>query len=45
MPYGTEAAVYKGDLAVVIFGPGDITLAQLYRAVDVYTRLIERLCG
>jgi acetylornithine deacetylase len=54
VPYGTEAAVYKDHLDVVILGPGDIAqahtngewieLAQLHRAVDVYTRMIERLC-
>jgi acetylornithine deacetylase len=54
VPYGTEAAVYKDHLDVVILGPGDIAqahtngewieLAQLHQAVDVYTRMIERLC-
>ena len=54
VPYGTEAAVYKDHLDVVILGPGDIAqahtngewieLAQLHQAVDVYTRMIEQLC-
>lgn len=54
VPYGTEAAVYQDLMDVVILGPGDIAqahtdgewieLAQLRRAVEVYTRLIEQLC-
>ncbi len=54
VPYGTEAGIYQEHLDVVILGPGDIgqahtngewiELAQLHQAVDVYTKLIERLC-
>lgn len=54
VPYGTEAGIYQHHLEVVILGPGDIgqahtngewiELAQLHEAVNVYTRLIERLC-
>jgi acetylornithine deacetylase len=54
VPYGTEAGIYQEHLDVVILGPGDIgqahtngewiELAQLHEAVNVYTRMIERLC-
>jgi acetylornithine deacetylase len=54
VPYGTEAGIYQGLMDVVILGPGDIAqahtdgewieLAQLHRAVEVYTDLIAQLC-
>ena len=55
VPYGTEAPVFQQALEVVVLGPGDIAqahtngewiaLAQLHEAVDVYSRMIERLSG
>jgi acetylornithine deacetylase len=54
VPFGTEAAIYKSVLPLVILGPGDIAQAhtkgewvainQLERAVEVYQKLIERFC-
>lgn len=54
VPYGTEAYIYQERMEVVILGPGDIAqahtngewieVAQLERAVDVYTRMIADLC-
>jgi acetylornithine deacetylase len=53
-PYGTEAVIFQEVLEAVVLGPGSIAqahtngewiaLEQLYRAVDVYTRMIEDLC-
>jgi acetylornithine deacetylase len=55
VPFGTDAAVFKDYLELVILGPGDIAqahtvgewieVAQLHEAVGVYRRMIERLCG
>lgn len=56
VPYGTEATYYQAvdGLELVILGPGNIAqahtngewieIAELRRAVDVYTRMIETLC-
>lgn len=54
VPFGTEAAVFKEKMQLVILGPGDIAQAhtkgewvaveQLNRAVEVYSRLIEHFC-
>ena len=54
VPYGTEALVYGEHLPLVILGPGDIAqahtvgefveVAQLERAVDVYSEMIRRHC-
>jgi len=52
--FGTEAPFFREHLDVVVLGPGDIAqvhtsgewieLAQLHRAVGIFTRLIERFC-
>jgi acetylornithine deacetylase len=54
VPFGTEAAVFKDHMQLVILGPGDIAQAhtkgewiaidQLHRAVEVYRKLIEHFC-
>jgi acetylornithine deacetylase len=55
VPFGTEALVYQDYVAQqVILGPGDIAqahtvgewieVAQLEQAVNIYRRLIERVC-
>jgi acetylornithine deacetylase len=54
VPFGTEAAVFKELMQLVILGPGDIAqahtkgewiaLAQLHTAVDVYRKLIDHFC-
>ena len=54
VPFGTEAAVFKSHMQLVILGPGDIAqahtkgewvaIAQLERAVEVYRSLINRFC-
>jgi acetylornithine deacetylase len=54
VPFGTEAAVFKDHLQLVILGPGDIAQAhtkgewiaidQLHRAVEVYRKLIDHFC-
>jgi acetylornithine deacetylase len=54
VPFGTEAAVYKDYLQLVILGPGNIDqahtvgewidLAQLQQSVEVYRRMIETFC-
>lgn len=54
VPYGTEAAVYKEFCDLVVLGPGDIAQAhtigewidieQLRRSVEVYERIIRRIC-
>lgn len=54
VPFGTEAAVFKDHMQLVILGPGDIAqahtkgewvaTAQLERAVEVYRSLINRFC-
>jgi acetylornithine deacetylase len=54
VPFGTEAAVFKEKMQLVILGPGDITQAhtkgewiaidQLQRAVEVYRKLIDHFC-
>lgn len=54
VPFGTEAAVFKDLMQLVILGPGDIAqahtkgewidIAQLHRAVEVYRRLIDHFC-
>jgi len=54
VPFGTEAAIFKDSLPLVILGPGDIAQAhtkgewvaidQLHRAVEVYQKLIEHFC-
>jgi acetylornithine deacetylase len=54
VPFGTEAAVFKELMQLVILGPGDIAQAhtkgewiaidQLHTAVDVYRRLIDHFC-
>ena len=53
-PYGTEAAIYGDRSQLVVLGPGHIDQAhtvgewidveQLYRAVDIYARLMRRFC-
>ena len=55
VPYGTEAECYQNYMDALVLGPGSIDQAhtvgewiaieQLQEAVDVYTRLIEELCG
>ena len=55
VPYGTEAECYQNYMDALVLGPGHIDQAhtvgewiaiqQLQQAVDVYTRLIEELCG
>ena len=54
VPFGTDAHAFKDQLELVILGPGDIAQAhtvgewievtQLHRAVEVYRRMIQRLC-
>lgn len=54
VPFGTEAAVFKNYMELVILGPGNIAQAhtkgewiavdQLHRAVEVYRKLIDRFC-
>lgn len=54
VPFGTEASLYKDHTQCVILGPGHIAQAhtigeyiridQLQEAVQVYSRLIQRLC-
>ena len=55
VPYGTDASTLaEAGIPSVVFGPGDIAqahtngewiaLGQLRQAVDVYARMIERLC-
>ena len=55
VPFGTEALIYQEAIPQqVILGPGDIAqahtvgewidVAQLEQAVDVYQRIIERVC-
>ncbi len=55
VPYGTEASCYQAYMDALVLGPGNIDQAhtvgewiaveQLHGAVEVYTRLIEELCG
>ena len=55
VPYGTEAECYQAYMEALVLGPGSIEQAhtvgewiaveQLQEAVEVYTRLIEELCG
>jgi acetylornithine deacetylase len=55
VPYGTEAECYQKYAEALVLGPGNIAqahtvgewiaLKQLQEAVEVYTRLIEDLCG
>ena len=55
VPYGTEAECYQNYMDALVLGPGSIDQAhtvgewiaieQLQEAVEVYTRLIEELCG
>ncbi len=55
VPYGTEASCYQTYMDALVLGPGNIDQAhtvgewiaveQLHEAVEVYTRLIEDLCG
>ena len=55
VPYGTEAITYQDYMQSVVLGPGNIAqahtvgefidIAQLEEAVEVYSRLIEELCG
>ena len=52
--FGTDAFAFMDDVELVVLGPGDIAqahteneyipLAQLLRAVDVYRRMIDRIC-
>ena len=54
VPFGTEAEAYQNYTQPVVLGPGNIAQAhtkgewieveQLIRAVDIYERMIERLC-
>jgi acetylornithine deacetylase len=54
VPFGTEAAIFKDQMQLVILGPGDIAQAhtkgewvevdQLHRAVEVYRKLIDHFC-
>lgn len=54
VPYGTDASFFQGAIEAVILGPGNIAqahtngewieLSQLHKAIDVYTRMIERVC-
>ena len=54
VPYGTDAFFYQDSIEAVILGPGDIAeahtngewieVAQLHRAIDVYSPMIERAC-
>ncbi len=55
VPFGTDAAIFKDHLQLVILGPGDIAqahtvgewieIAELREAVGVYQRMIEKLCS
>ena len=55
VPYGTEAECCQNYMDALVLGPGSIDQAhtvgewiaieQLQEAVEVYTRLIEELCG
>jgi len=55
VPYGTEAITYQATMQSVVLGPGHIAqahtvgewidIAQLEQAVEVYSRLINDLCG
>ena len=55
VPYGTEAECYQKYMEALVLGPGNIEQAhtvgewvaveQLREAVEVYSRLIEELCG
>ena len=55
VPYGTDGIYLQDLMALVILGPGDIAVAhtvgesiavaELERAVVVYSEMIERLCG
>ena len=52
--FGTDAAIFKDHLELVILGPGDISQAhtvdewidldQLHASVTVYSRMIEMMC-
>jgi acetylornithine deacetylase len=54
VPYGTDALFLKEKVSLVVLGPGDIAQAhtvgeyieipQLYDAVDIYSRMIQRVC-
>jgi acetylornithine deacetylase len=54
VPFGTEAAVFKDYVELVVLGPGNIAQAhtvgewidigQLEAAVEVYQRLIDQFC-
>ena len=54
VPYGTDGFFLKEVMDLVVLGPGDIAVAhtvgesiavaELEQAVDIYTRMIERLC-
>lgn len=54
VPFGTEAAIFKDLVQLVILGPGDIAqahtvgewidVAQMTAAVEVYRRLIHQFC-
>ena len=54
VPFGTEALVFQEHTQPVVLGPGNIAqahtvgeyidVAQLQQAVDVYARMIERVC-
>lgn len=54
VPFGTEAAIFKDLMQLVILGPGNIAQAhtkgewiaidQLHTAVEVYRKLIDHFC-
>ena len=53
--YGSEASLYAPSYETVVCGPGSIAqahsdgewieIAQLYEAVEVYSRLIDTFCS
>lgn len=54
VPYGTDAPHFREKLEMVVLGPGSIEqahtvgeyveISQLYEAVDIYSRMIHKIC-
>ncbi len=54
VPYGTDALALGGHMELILLGPGDIKqshtvgewieVEQLYKATDIYSKLIEKFC-
>ena len=54
VPYGTDAPNFREKLEMVVLGPGSIEqahtvgeyveISQLYEAVDIYSRMIHKIC-